>query len=113
VLELWRSLTFHFGNDALCQRLAQLDAPLIKRVDVPDHALREDNVFVKRDKFTENFWSEPHSENRVRGTVALEDSMWQEPIGGAFSFDFFRRFAKSQCFGLGQDVSYKYIVMPT
>src|SRR5208282_1071914 len=37
-LDLW--------NDALRQHLAQLDTPLIKRVDVPDCALGEDGVFI-------------------------------------------------------------------
>jgi len=55
VLELGRRLAFEFGNDALGKHFAQFDAPLVKRINVPDHALREDTVLVKRDEVAENF----------------------------------------------------------
>ena len=37
-------LALEFGYDALRQRLAELDTPLIERVDLPDRALREYDV---------------------------------------------------------------------
>ena len=39
-------LLFKLRDDALRQHLAQLDAPLIERVDIPDDALSEDRVRV-------------------------------------------------------------------
>jgi len=42
-----------FRNDALGERFAELDAPLIERVDPPDRALSEDDVLIKRDKLAE------------------------------------------------------------
>ena len=72
MLELRRRLAFEFGNDALGKRFAQFDAPLVKRINVPDHALREDAVLVKRNKAAENFGSEPLGEDRVRRTVPFE-----------------------------------------
>ena len=50
VFEFWRGFAFQFGNDPLGEHLAQLDAPLIKGINVPNRALREDAVFVKRDE---------------------------------------------------------------
>ena len=50
VLELKACLAFEFGNNALCEHLAQFHAPLIERVDVPDRPLREDAVFVESDE---------------------------------------------------------------
>ena len=41
------------GDDPLRQHLAQLDAPLVERVDVPDRALREDAVLVQRDQLAQ------------------------------------------------------------
>ena len=38
------------GVDRTGQLLAQLDAPLVERVDVPDHALHEHLVLVQRDQ---------------------------------------------------------------
>ena len=43
-----------FGNDALRQHLAQLDAPLVEGVDLPDRALREHAVLVQRDQRAEH-----------------------------------------------------------
>src|SRR5947208_1180712 len=37
-----------------CEHLAQLDSPLVKRVDPPDGCLREDAVFVERHKRPQN-----------------------------------------------------------
>ena len=42
-------LTQHF----FCQLLAQFHAPLIKRIDIPQHALDEDLVFVQRNQRAE------------------------------------------------------------
>src|SRR4051812_28550666 len=42
----WR-LALEFRDDAPGQDLAQLDAPLIERVDAPDRALGEDAVLVE------------------------------------------------------------------
>ena len=57
--ELGLCLALEFGDDALGQHLAQFDAPLVERVDVPDDALREDAVLVKRDQLAERRRREP------------------------------------------------------
>ena len=44
------SAAFEFRDNLLRQHLAQLDAPLIKRIDLPDGSLREDAVLVKGDQ---------------------------------------------------------------
>ena len=65
-------------DDSLGQHLAELDAPLVERVDVPDRALGEHAVLVERDQLAERFRREPLGEDRVRGTIALEDPMGNE-----------------------------------
>ena len=42
-----------FRNYPLGQYFAQLDAPLIERVDVPNDTLRKDVVLVERDELSE------------------------------------------------------------
>ena len=66
------------GDDRLRQHLAQLHAPLVERVDVPDRALREDAVLVERDEAAERGRREPVREDRVRRAVALEDAVRHE-----------------------------------
>src|SRR5207253_69989 len=47
VLEIRLTLALQLRDDALGQQLAELDAPLVERVDLPDDSLREDAVLVK------------------------------------------------------------------
>ena len=42
-----------FGDDPLGEDFAELDAPLVERVDVPDDALREHAVLVEGDQFAQ------------------------------------------------------------
>src|SRR5262245_32205180 len=50
VVEGWLRRALELGDDALRELLPELYAPLVERVDVPDHALREDAVLVERDQ---------------------------------------------------------------
>ena len=44
-----------FRKDLLGELLAEFNTPLVVAVDVPDHALREDLVFVHGDEGAEGF----------------------------------------------------------
>ena len=48
-----------FRNYPLGQYFAQLHAPLVKRIDVPNDTLRKDAVLVERDKFSQALRREP------------------------------------------------------
>ena len=50
VLQGGLGCAFEFRNDALRENLAEFHAPLVKRVDLPDRALREDAVLVERNQ---------------------------------------------------------------
>src|SRR6266480_5085480 len=91
-------LALKFRNDALSQHFAQLDAPLVERINVPDNALGENRMLVKSDELAERFRREPFSEDRVRWTVALEDAMRHEPIRRAVSLDLLGRLSEGQGF---------------
>src|SRR5262249_56285170 len=56
---------FELRDDALSQHLAELDAPLIKRVDVPDDALGENAVLVQRNKLSQRFPRQSGHQARV------------------------------------------------
>src|SRR5215470_7876303 len=53
VAELGFGSALQLRDDRHRQRLAELDAPLVERVDVPDGPLREHAVLVERDERTE------------------------------------------------------------
>src|ERR1700745_1814645 len=93
---------FEFRNNALSQHLAELNAPLVERVYVPDHALGEDTMLIKRNELAQGIWCQLLDQNCVRRVVAFENTVWKERIDRAFSFDFLRRFTEGQCFGLGK-----------
>ena len=104
VFEPGRGLAFKFGHDSLGQHLAQFDAPLVKRINVPDDALREDAVLVKRDEFAENFRREAISKDDIRGAVALKNAMGHQRVRRAFRPDFLGRSAKGQRLSLGKNI---------
>src|SRR5688572_9460102 len=66
------------GQDAPGERLAELDAPLVVGVDVPDHALDEDLVLVERDQRAERGRIEPLAEDGSARAVAFEDTVRRE-----------------------------------
>ena len=53
MLELGFRRTFELGDDPLGERLAQLHAPLVELIDLPDRALGEDAVLVERDQLAQ------------------------------------------------------------
>ena len=88
-------LALEFRDDALGQHLAQLDTPLIERVDVPDGALGEDTLLVEGDQLAERLGREPIGKNGVRRAVAVENPMGNEPFRCALSFDLLGCFPKA------------------
>src|SRR5690348_10477395 len=53
VIELRICRALELRDDALCQHLAQLNAPLVEGVDPPDRALDKDAVLVERHELAE------------------------------------------------------------
>ena len=81
VPELGLILALELRDDFLGENLAELDTPLVKRVDVPDRALCKHAVFVKCDQCPENRWCELFGQQDVGGTVSLEGTVRYEPVG--------------------------------
>ena len=75
VVELRLVGRLELRGDLARERLAELDAPLVERVDVPDRALREDAVLVEGDQAAERERRERSGEQRRRRAVALEDAV--------------------------------------
>src|SRR6266540_6302750 len=105
-------LALKFRNYALGQHFAQLNAPLVKRINVPDNALGEDAVLVESDELAKRFRCEPISEDRIRRAIAVEYAMRHEPIRRALCLDLLRRLAEGQRLGLREHVRQENIVMP-
>src|ERR1700730_4062110 len=57
--ELGLGLAHQLGDDALGQYLAEFDAPLVERVDVPDGALGEDVMLVQCDQLAKRGRRQP------------------------------------------------------
>src|SRR5438034_11759049 len=89
-------LALELRNDPLGQHLAQLDSPLIERVDVPDDALGEHAVLVERDELSERLRRQQLGEDRVRGAIPLEDPMRDQTVRRALGLDLLTRLAEGQ-----------------
>src|SRR5882672_3935341 len=105
-------LALELRDDALGQHLAQLDSPLIERVDVPDGALGKHAVLVERDELSQRFRREPLGEDRVRGTIARERPMGNKAVRRALGLDLLPRLAEGQRLGLREHVRQQHVVVP-
>ena len=104
MFEIGSARAFEFGNNFLGKHFAQLDAPLIERINVPNRPLRENAVLVQRNERAQHFGREFIGENDIARTIAFKRPMRHEPIGCAFRFDLLCRFPERQRFRLGENV---------
>ena len=63
-----------------CKLLAELDAPLVERVDVQDHTLDKDAMLVERHDAAQRLGIELGVDQRGRGTVAREHPVPRLPL---------------------------------
>ena len=106
---LYRALQFR--DNALRQNLAQLNAPLVERIEIPYDALGENVMLVERDQLPQSRGCQPFSEDHVRWPVALKHAVRDEPVGCAIRSYFFGRFTESQCCRLRKHIRQKYVVV--
>src|SRR4030095_8427803 len=111
MIELGLRLALEFRDNSLSQHLAELDAPLVERVNIPNDALCENRVFIKSHELTQHFRRELVGKDRVRWTVGLEDPGGHEPIGRALSFHLLWRLTKSERLGLSEHICQEHVVM--
>src|ERR1700722_17400743 len=103
---------FELWNDALGQRLAELHAPLVEAIDVPDRALGEDAVLIERDQLAERLWRQTVEQNHIGRPVALEEPVWDEPIWRSLRLDLLGGLAERQRLGLREHVSQQDVMVP-
>src|SRR3984893_13667575 len=69
--ELWLGHALELGDDALGQNLAEFDAPLIERIDVPNGALGEHAVLVERNQLSQRRRGQSVHQNGVGRSIAF------------------------------------------
>lgn len=94
--------------DALRQRLAKLDTPLVERVDVPDRAFRECDVLIVGDERTESARSDLFGQDAGGWAVAKEDLVRDELFAGTLSLDGVWCLADHERLGLCEVVGCKH-----
>ena len=99
------------AEDRQGERLAELDPPLVERVDAQDHALGEDLVLVEGDELAEGRRGQLGGQDRVGGTVALEDSVGHLVIGDAFRPHLLPRSSQGEGLRLGEEVGHQQFVV--
>src|SRR4051794_2054831 len=99
-------------NNPLGESLAQLNAPLVKGIDLPDYALGEDAMLVERDQLAQCGWRQGVQQQGIRRTITLEQPMWHQPVRRAFRLDLLGGLAESQRLRLREDVGKQHVVMP-
>src|SRR5882724_1235442 len=109
--ELRFVLVLNLWDDALRKRLAQLNAPLVEGIDVPDRPLGEDGVFVQSDQLAQGLRRQLFGKDRVRWTITFEYPVGNEPVGSAFCLHLFRSLAECQRLGLRANVGNQHVVV--
>ena len=108
-----------FREDLLSELLAEFNTPLVVAVDVPDHALREDLVFVHGDEGAERFRRNVIHHDAVGRLVAFEHLVRGEECDFFFGLTILAEFflslgeglAVHQGFGLCKEVAEELLVM--
>lgn len=72
IVSVTGTVSLEFGLDLLREDLAELDAPLVEGIDVPDCALGESEVFVVGNQSTESTGRDLLSEDGGGGAVTHE-----------------------------------------
>ena len=88
--ELGLCFAVELRDDAQGQHFAELDAPLVEGIQIPNDALGEHEMLVERDEFAEHLRREPVGEQRVGRPVAIED-----PVRTARTSPLARAFARA------------------
>lgn len=99
-----RLLVVKLSQNLLCQRLAQLDTPLVETVDVPDGALSKGEMLVVDDQRTKGRRGDLVSKDRCRGTVAQEGLVRHEFVLRSLCLDLLRGLANHQSLCLSKEV---------
>ena len=107
----WGSSGLELGHDPLRQHLAQLDAPLVERVDAPDRALGEHLVLVQGDERAERRRRQPLGD-QDRSSAGCPGTSGAAPGGGdALGRDLVARLAERERLGLGEQVGDQEVVV--
>src|ERR1700722_6227594 len=75
MIESRLSRALELRNDALGKNFAELDAPLIERINLPDRALGEHAVLVERDEFPKRARGQAIEQDGIGRPVAFEEPM--------------------------------------
>ncbi len=118
-MALNRLVTRQFRQNAVCQLFAQFDAPLIKRIDIHNHALNKNLMFVHSDQSPEAKRSDGFQQDGVGRAVTLKDFKRRDIIHfsrifalcGKLRIHLFTGFAEGQCFGLREEIRQQFAVM--
>ena len=100
-----------FPHNALGQRLAQFDAPLVERIYIPDRPLRKDAVFIEGDQSTKVCGVRRSARRVLVGRLPSKLRCGHNQSGCSLGFYFIRGFAERQCLGLGEQIRHQQIVM--
>lgn len=107
------SRVYEFRQDTARELLAQLHAPLIEAVDIPDDPLHEDLVLVQRNQAAQGMGCHLPEQEGIAGAVAIEDAIGQNARVRSLSPCLLRCFPVHQCLRLREEVGQQFDMMVT
>ncbi len=107
----WLSGALKLGDNAISQHLAQFNAPLVERIDVPDGALHENFVLVERDEPAQRIRRQAFHQDNVGRAIPLEGTMWHLEGRDAIGCDLLLRLPKCQRLRLREEIRHEHIMV--
>lgn len=89
---------------------AQLNTPLIVRINIPDASFNKSNMLIEAHELAERKRREFLAKNGSRGTVSFEDAGSDHPFSRAFGAYFVGGFTKRERLSLCKEVSEEELV---
>ena len=99
------------GLDFLREALAQLNAPLIERVDVPHCTLGESEMLVVDDERTQGSWCNLLGKDGSGWAVAEERLVLVQLCWRVLGFELLLAFSDHKCFGLSEEIRGEHLLM--
>src|ERR1700722_4313408 len=91
--------------------LAQLDTPLVERIDAPDHPFGEDGVLVERHQLAEHRRGQPRGQDGGGRAVPGHDLVGDQRRVSALGRHLLGRATEGQHLGLGKAVGHEQILL--
>lgn len=105
------ALLIKLAENLLCQRLAELNTPLVETVDVPNGALREGQVLIVDNQSTQSGGCDLVGQDGSGRSVTQEGLVGHKLVGSTLSLDFIWGLADHKSLSLCEEIGGEHLLV--